>query len=117
MTLTSRQLLALRFIATSCAAGLPPTRLEINAHLGGRSRAGHFVQTLSRLGLIEQTGTARGIRMTAEGWIASGVRTRGQLLEELAREVELWTWNGMSDGMMAALNALRAFDAASERAA
>jgi hypothetical protein len=92
--------------------------MEINAHLGLQSRGGQHVFALAKHGLLVQDGTARGIRLTVAGWEVAGVRTRGQLLEELYRVAELWErGDGMQGPVIEAIEALRDFDASAERAA
>jgi hypothetical protein len=121
MTLTPRQLLALRFIAERCAAGLPPTRAEINRHVGANSRCSHLPMALARRGLIEtEIATKRGIRMTPEGWRVAGVQSRLELLEELYRAADMYERGEYAWAPAAftrALQAVRDLDAAATAAA
>ena len=68
--LTARQSEILNLIARAIArSGYPPTRAEIAAELGFRSAnaAEDHLQALARKGMIElQSGTSRGIRLTAQ---------------------------------------------------
>jgi DNA-binding MarR family transcriptional regulator len=89
--LTPRQRDVLLFIATQIEAGRSPTLRAIGAAFGIRSTNGvtdHLV-ALERWGYLEADGTARGLRLTTEGWAVARQHGVGLRMHLAARIAEL----------------------------